>query len=692
MFAFSAFPQTGKQSRPSGVLNRFAAQRPILEEGTGSHKAASKNPVKHPAHSASFNAKTVSTSAVTCKYFTGSANAFGFYQGGHEALGYNADVNAITFTHRSAQNYSVVPNGNTGTIVTKWSINNGATWDSTVLWANTTDLGRYPQGGLYNPPGNTNINNAYAVGMGVAVVGGFDGSWWASKKFTTPGTMTGGTDQQFFSNVAPFATLGKKVDFPRYGYSYTNDGFVRALGEICNDINNTTSNAGYGVRGEAVVKGTFNAGAFTWTYDSLVPNTILRSDGSKQITSNLADMAWNDAGTVGYVMMLGVRAGATGTMKGYQPIVYKTTNSGGSWSALPVFDFTSMCALTDRLWPVSTNSNLIVPSFNPGEGIDMAVDANDNLHLVCTVVGTSSTDNDSLDYTDAFGSEQYSWPFVNLGFPTIYDFSTTSTGSWNMFVVDSMGTMGPSGTSGYPGYASNPWASAAIGYDARIQIAHSPDRTKMFYSWSATDTNITLGLHWNEYPDIFMKGYDINTGKLTPRLNVTGGLINNPSTADQTAYFHYMANRTILTNASTATNEVPFTISYNSTDDGNVEVDHYYLKGASFSQSDFTVNKMTPTPCITGINSPSKDAMGFDAICYPNPASNAAVIAVTLDSPKTVDVSIHNLLGAQIQSTQLKGAAGVNNVNIDLSGLSRGVYMYSVKAGNSVISKKLIVE
>ncbi|MGZ3932565.1 MAG: T9SS type A sorting domain-containing protein, partial [Bacteroidia bacterium] len=671
----------------------MAARRPILEEAAAHKSAAPKTLIK-PQQAPVTSAKTASSSAVNCTYFTGSANCFGFYQGGHEALGYNAELNAISFTHRAAQNYSTVPNGNTGTIVNKWSVNNGSTWDSTVIWANTVDLGRYPQGGLYNPPGNTNINNAYAVGMGVAVVSGFDGSWWASKKLTTPGTMTAGTDQQFFSNVAPFATLGKKVDFPRYGYTYTKDGLVRALGEVCDDINATTAPNFEGPRGAAVVKGTFNAGAMVWSYDSLIPPTILRSNGSKQMTFDLADMAWNDAGTVGYVMMIGARAATTGAMKGYQPMVYKTTTSGATWTLMPAQDFTNpLCfrGLVDRLWPVNSGT-LIVPSFNPAEGIDMAVDANDNLHIATTVVGSYSTNNDSLEYTSNFGTEQYSWPYGSFGFPTIYDFYTVTGGGWRMNIVDSMTSEGTSGTSGYPGYSYNQWASAAIGIDARIQIAHSPDRTKLFYSWGNTDTNVTLGLKWNSFPDLMMRGYDINTNKFTPEVNVTGNVFNAPNTADKTAYFHYMANRTIVTNSATATNEIPFTISYNSTNDGNVEMNHYYLKGASFSQSDFTINPLISSACVVGINSPAKDTHGFDAVCFPNPANGSATIAITLDAAKTADITIYNMVGAQVYNTQIKGNAGTNNVTVDLSSLSRGIYMYTVKVGNANISKKLIVE
>ncbi|MGZ4064654.1 MAG: hypothetical protein ACXVP0_16870, partial [Bacteroidia bacterium] len=384
--AISAYPQAGKQAKPkpSGVVNQLPAiYSTISEEGSGKSVKTSNAPVK-PAANAGSSAKTASTVATSCVHFSSSANAFGFYQDGHEGLQYNAAVNAISFVHRCGPTYTTIPNGNTGVMVAKWSVNQGTNWDSTVIWTNTTNLARYPQGGIYNPAGNTNINNAYFVGMGETTTGsGFNGSWYASKKITTPGNNTPGTDMQFTANTAPFASLGKKIDFPRYGFSSDNL-VVRAQGEIVNDINDVTSAPYYSnPRGVAVVKGTFNAGAFIWSYDSLVPPTTLRSGGSKQIVSRWSDMAWDDNGVVGYVMMIGSRAGTTGAMKGYQPIVYKTTTSGATWTLMPAQDFTTsqFQGLVDRLWPTNTNTNLVVPSFSGGEGWDIAVDVNGNMHL-----------------------------------------------------------------------------------------------------------------------------------------------------------------------------------------------------------------------------------------------------------------------------------------------------------------------
>lgn len=683
----SAFSQTAKQVKPNGVTDRLSKKGLTAEPNEFNNSAKNTTGIVRTNKPVSA-AKTSSTAAATCTKFSGSANAFGIYQDGHEALQYNADLNALSFVHRCSSTYTSIPNGNTGVVVAKYSTNQGVNWDSTVIWTNTTNLARYPQGGLYNPPGNTVFTNAYVVGMGETTSGsGFNGNWLASKKITVPGNTTPGTDMQFFANTAPFGGF-KKFDFARYAFTYTKDGFVRGLGQICNDINNTSSNVGRGNRGAAIIKGTFNAGSFVWSYDSLVPATMTRPDGSKYLNVYNNMMAWNDAGTVGYVVMTGVRAGASGTTKGFQPIVYKTTNSGASWSLMPAQSFAGPLfqGVDDRCLTVNTSSTLVVPYFNTGEGMDAAVDINDNLHIATTIVGTSSAHNDSLDYTYQFTSNSYQFPYGPFGNPTIFDFYTTTSGGWNYHIVDSMGTEGPSGTSGQPGYTSNPWGPSGVFIDARIQMAVSPDRKKMFYSWTESDSSI-VGLKWNIYPDIKVKGFDVTLNKVTQRLNITSG-VTSPDNADQQAYLHLMANRSITTNTTTSLNEIPFTISYNGTNDGNVAITHFYLKGASFQQSDFVLNPLSPTGIKTIANNNSVTELGN----YPNPASGFTTISLTLTEAKDFDVTLYNTIGQALKTIKVKGQIGNNNVNLDLNNLNAGVYMYSISTEGSSITRKLVVQ
>lgn len=679
LVAISAYPQNGRLVRPSGSIDRtpkkieyndFAAQGSVI---TG--------PVKNNKPSIS-NKVTV----VTSSRITGSMNVFGYLVSQSRSLCYNKGINTVSFIHRKSATYSAASNSNSGSIVAMIGTNAGSNWDSTCIWTNGTNLARYPQGGIYNPLGNTNKNNAYVVGMGPVTGGsGWLGNWYGSKTLNGAGTNAPGTGSSMQAHLDATPTI-KKHAMSRYGFSSIDGGLVRSMATVLNDINGTT-NATYGLRGAAMVKGTFSAGAFVWSVDSFIPPVNARGDGSK-LVYGVPTQAWDNAGTVGYVVMLGSRSGTSNSMKGYQPIVYKTTNGGASWSLLPANDFTTAQykGLTDRLYPINTSSTTISPNFSGSEGFDAVVDATGNLHFASMVYGHYSVHVDSMGYRYTFGTEQYSYDYNpgGFGYPTIYDFYTTSAGGWKYMIVDSMGTEGPSGTSGQPGYNTNPWSDgsgAKMDLDARIQMSRTDDGNKIYYSWSESDSSI-VGLHWNAYPDIKMKGYDVALNKVTPRFVVTTGVAN----ADQQSYYQYMSDRAI--GSSTACVEVPFTVTHNGTNDGSVPVNTYYLKGMSICASSFSLNPLAPT----AVSEIAKENVTFDVMNFPNPANAATTILVGLKDAANFEVAIYNAVGQVVDTYKVNGQAGANEIHIDLSKFSAGVYVYNVKVGNTSVTKKLIVE
>lgn len=678
LVAISAYPQNGRLVRPTGAIER--APKKIEYNDFAAQGSVIAGPVKNNKSNL-----TAKVTAVTASRITGSMNVFGYLVSTSRSLSYNKGVNTVSFVHRKSGTYTAASNSNSGTIVAMIGANAAATWDSTCIWTNGTNLARYPQGGIYNPLGNTNKNNAYVVGMGPITGGsGWLGNWYASKTLNGAGTNAPGTgsSMQAFLNATP--TL-KVHHFSRYSFSSIDGGLVRSMGTILNDPAGTT-NVTYGVRGAVMVKGQFNAGAFVWSVDSFVPPVNSRTDGSKLVVGESVQ-AWNNAGTIGYVVMLGSRSGTGNTTKGYQPIVYKTTNSGASWSLLPANDFTTnqFKGLTDRLYPVNNSTAVICPNFSGSEGNDAVVDANGNLHYTSMVYGHYSNHVDSLGYRYTFGTEQYSYDYSGaFGYPTIYDFYTTSAGGWKYHIVDSMGTEGPSGTSGQPGYNTNPWSDGSGGkmaLDARLQMSRTDDGAKVYYSWSESDSAI-VGLKWNAYPDIKMKGYDVATDKLTGRINVSGGVTG----ADQQAYYQYMCDRAIGT--STACTEVPFTITYNGTNDGSVPVNTYYLKGNSICAASFTANALHPT----AVSEIAKENVTFNVMNFPNPANGATTILVGLKDAANFDVAIYNAVGQVVDTYKVNGQAGANEIHIDLSKFAAGVYVYNVKVGNTTVTKKLIVE
>jgi hypothetical protein len=606
------------------------------------------------------------------KRIGGSTNAYGVQSTEGRALTYNEAINTLGMVIRKQAGWTGVTGGNSGTIAYTYSQNSGTSWDSTIVVASSTKLMRHPGGTIYNPAGNTTPSNAYAVVSGPWHPGAdWQGSFFASKQLSFPGSNTSGSSL-FIDNLA-LSSGQKKQDFPRNGMQATTDGKVHVLGDLIKNINDVSSNAAYGWRGVMLNTGTFNAGSFTWTLDSLKPNFKLDNAGDMHGAIN-ANQAWSEDGQIGYVIFTGVDANAVaGTpMNTIQPYVYKTTNAGASWSRhAPLFDFNTIPSISDRLYVV--NGPIAKAFVSTSEGSSATVDANGNLHYLATFTSAFSDDIDSLSYSV---SSDYStlWNYVT-------DFQTTSTG-WCAIVLDSLKSEGPDA-------ANSPWTSVdgGVGYDARLQVSRTTNGQKIFYSWTDSDQAIT-GTTYNSLPNIYMKAYDLNTNMVTDTKDMT-------STKVGPAYASYwMLTSPIVMNPSAGNWLVPaiYTESDDASMDGDVAVSYYYIDDNAFTSADFSM-ALTGNcpPVVTGIK---QQSTAFENLnFYPNPTSSNGTIEVVLNENAKMDIAVINSVGQTVYSTTLSGNAGSNKVELNLTDLSSGLYFYQVKLeGSKAITKKFAVE
>lgn len=611
-------------------------------------------------------------SAAPYKRIGGSTNAYGIQSTEGRALTYNEAINTIGMIHRKQAGWTGVTGGNSGTIVYAYSVNGGTSWDSTILVANATKFMRHPGGTIFNPAGNTAPSNAYAVGSGPWHPGSnWQGNYFASKQLTFPGNNTTGT-AIFPDNLA--LTAGQvKQDFARCDMQATTDGKVHVLGGMYADINGTTAPA-QGFRGAMLNTGTFNAGSFTWTVDSLKPNFKVDGAGAAQGYSQF-NQAWSDDGQVGYVIFDGVDANAlAGTpMNAYQPYVYKTVNAGASWARhAPLFDFSSIPSVGGRTYATGgTATPLVKPWVSISEGSSATVDANGNLHFMATFGSAASDHIDSLGYT-------YNVDFVNV-WNYVTDFYTTSNG-WCAIVLDSLKTDGPAA-------ANSNWTSSTggVGYDARLQVSRTTNGQKVFYSWADSDPAIT-GTTFNTLPNIFMKGYDVNTYMATGTKDMT-------STKTGPGYASYwFLSSPIVANPSAGNWTIPTV--YTGSDDGSLNgdaaVSYYYIDDNMFTAADFSIVEAGMCAPV-GVKQLSTvfENLNF----YPNPTSSNGTIEVVLNETAKMDIVVLNSVGQTVYSTTLAGNAGSNKVDLDLSKLRSGLYFYQVKLeGSKAITKKFVVE
>ncbi|MBA3680775.1 MAG: T9SS type A sorting domain-containing protein [Bacteroidetes bacterium] len=715
--AISVYPQNGRiKASPSGMkdMSKIIAARFATEsiEVTPTPNAKQVNPVQNPnvEPEQSSSAVSMPPSTINWKPICGSINIVGMLVSQSQPLNYNDELNAVSFIHRKSLSYTAYPaipaNAQSGVIVAEITSNWGNTWDSTVIWADATNWGRYPQGGIYNPVGNTNISNAYVVGMGPVTppAAGWVGNWAASRQlnaFTNTLSTTPNAQQYLASNLASYAPNTGPFAFGRYGFSATDDGVVRSMGWIMDDPSALT-----GMRGLSVVKGSFNAGAFNWTNDSIVPAVILKQDGTRNIFTQMSNMAWNESGTVGYVMVMGAASGATGSNKGaFQPIIYKTTNSGTSWAQLPGIDFNSaaMAPLLDHISSISSNTALAIPFFNDA---DMVVDANNKLHIGATFKTGFSNHVDSLAFSGQFTvsinpGENYSWPHTPGQHPYLYDFIGDGTAAWTVKTIDSLSTEEAGVAAGDDGVNDNPWAatgsagSKTDNVDSRIQLGRTPDGQYVTFSFSESDTNFTNGgRKYNSLPNVKtrlmrvagLSPYEVSPTEINATKVAVGTGTNNPSVSSR-GTLHYLSPKTgsaTISTVGTTTNVdvyTPMTVTNSNPLDPILNNTTWYQTG-KLSYVFLPIN---------GVAENSQNSASSSVI-YPNPASNNAVLAIDLKDNSSVDVNVMNALGQVVKTTKANAQTGSNQINIDLNGLSTGIYIVNVKVGNATSTKKLIVQ
>jgi hypothetical protein len=350
----------------------------------------------------------------------------------------------------------------------------------------------------------------------------------------------------------------------------------------------------------------------------------------------------------------------------------------------------------NNLIGTSSDSTLKIPFFNFVEDISGVVDKNNNLHIVATVWDSYSSHEDSIGFRYVFNhtdGESYRYGHYDVtnefsSRPYIYDFFTTGN-SWDVALVDVMGTEAPGQSPGTNGYNWNPWKenqNAKIGTAARIQASRTPDGEYIVYTWAESDTlTTTSGFKWNLTPDIHARvrhvdsssvhemEYNISTDPNNPDLNVSGR-----------SWLHNVSPKCALT--ATAANGFTITLPVKVTN--STPLDGYSSNTHYFSAAVMTFSLPTDT---TGLTEHSMKSVK-SSIVYPNPASEHASLLINLNETSDVDITIMNTMGQIIRKTSVKGTYGQNIMNLNIEGLSSGIYLVNVSTGGAASTKKLMVE
>ncbi|MBK9290097.1 MAG: T9SS type A sorting domain-containing protein [Bacteroidetes bacterium] len=633
------------------------------------HKAVQKmmvgiEPVKEgnmaqprPVDLTPFMPQYKNTNVVTVIDLGTSANAYGYgYAGGQKSLvAAVPELNIVTNFHRLGG----AAGGTGNQLGYDISLNGGQTFTNQIQIYNpagATENPRYPQHGLYNPEGNTDINNVWIQYFAPTLDGSNGGSW---------GGYGFGVGKVADPNVK---TKHNQTSTPPAIYQYIPDAYdITRQGKVfVVDVNQDWTSGSVVYQGSLLInKGIWDAtdNDFVFTQE-LLPAPVVEA------TTRPADVkvAFSEDGMTGYISMLGDNnsVNVISNSPGYYPIIFKTTDGGETWSdgvGIQLGGPTGLPGIVNELLSDDQIAELYNPPLPARTEIpyttafdhDIVVDANGNLHIavVVGVVGSNDYSIVSSDYLFA-----------------AYDIYTTDGGTtWHAVKLGNIRKFRGTWPDDYT-------------EDNRIQISASPDRNTIFVLWLDTDLEAAED---NTRPNIFARGIRPNAWG-TADLTCENG---QPVATNVTLFsagmwqasFHAVSAKSLF-----ADNKYTIPIAYQPIDPSTNPVDPVqfkYITNFFYTDNDF---------CVVGNN----EIAAIEALQvsqnFPNPFSGNTHVNITLARGSQVKLDVYNLTGQKVLSQNYGyRPGGQHTLQLNADQLPTGVYFYTVEANSQKITRKMVV-
>ncbi len=577
-----------------------------------------------------------------------SGNAYGFYGNARTYVWADPNVNSIVFTHRMTGGVEVDGNSR---IAYDVSTDGGSTWTNDVVVYTPTEpgpqypenAGRYPQGAIINPEGNTNPDNAYYTYLAAAInnTNGIWGAYAYGSNVLTETDPSNPTQNLLLSGDGYLRLIPDALTVTKQGVSW----YI----EPSSDFSSGTESV---YTGEIIVgKGEIVDGEIV--YEESLMELLEEGD-----SFNDSKIAFGPDGLTGYMLFMSDSESDPQPYTNYHPILVKTTDGGNTWGD-PIhvlLGSTDGIESIKNYWPDEVIESIELYSngfdrdevyYNMGYHADIIVDINGNPHLTGII---ALADNDGWYPNDP---AMATWHLYSEDGGTTWEADALYD---NLFFE---------GTFGDITMYNRPYAAST--YDGHY----------LFFSWIDTDLD---GAETNTNPNIFVIGYDAedNTYNETGVENVTELSIYWFS-AFYGSMSQYVFSELDEPN-SVYDCEIPFvftefTVPANDTE----EMNFYYVDG-------FTLKMPVGVDTHEGL-------AGF-AVSQnsPNPAVHSTSINVTSEKAGVITLSLTNMLGQVVQTQSVDNSALAHTFNVDVSNLDSGIYFYTIEIGNKSITKKMIVK
>jgi hypothetical protein len=106
--------------------------------------------------------------------------------------------------------------------------------------------------------------------------------------------------------------------------------------------------------------------------------------------------------------------------------------------------------------------------------------------------------------------------------------------------------------------------------------------------------------------------------------------------------------------------------------------------------NDIVVARVPVTDLEVGVNEHSLNESSVEI--FPNPANDNATLAIHMNASQAVTITLINSIGQTVSSQTKSLTKGNNLIDLDVAGLSAGIYFVNVLEGTSMLSKKLIIQ
>jgi len=598
----------------ASAQNPSKKAHPKLMDGLQSCKQITAKAIANDQSSQGFQSNQVikpdvpeNTDAVSIISIGTSANAYGYGYGGGQRclLSVNNDLNTVTNFHRMGG--TLDPGGYSGDLGYDISTDGGMTWTNMVeCYVCTenaggsyyTDATRYPNHGIYNPPGNTNPNNAFVTFFAPNLDGSNSADSWGGYSYgrakigspanTTKHLLSSRPTEGYYQYIPDAFTITSQNDYWVVDQNQDwSSGTMNYLEEMI---------VSHGVWNNALQN--FELTQFLLDCPTQLAN---RPTNTK--------IEFSPDGQTGYIAVLGDNGTVPiSTDLSYYPILWRTEDGGQTWSnpitvaiAGPdgiedVQNFLSETEISELYEaPVPARDEIL---FSTAFDFDLSVDVDGNpvIAVVCGITGSNAGGVDPYTIVSSTSSSS------DYAYTCAFLLSSTNRGNEGSWIGYELGRLNT-----FRGIWGD-WTE-----DNRIQIARNHPGSKLFVSWLDTETTSQ-----NNNPNIWARGVDIVAHTLTDHFdgqdlpdNVTFG-----SYANNSAYFFAMGNEVLSFGNGFYT--IPFTYENMTPYDPGQPVQFKYIQDFQYHIGDFTIPysgtiPMQPPTNLTATVDESTVSLTWDA-------------------------------------------------------------------------------